>query len=96
MSILAKMQETQEQFELLQGHLNRLSGEMKAIEEQAAAEIASREKTSEEVRDALKRAQGAYQMLIQLGQEAGVVDENGTIIKEEAEVADPTATAANK
>lgn len=87
MDILAKMKDKEIRFEELKGLVNEQKKQIQGVTEEANKIIAGCNAKITEIEDEAKRLQGEYRLLVEFGQEAGLIDADGNIIEVSAEVA---------
>lgn len=93
MNIPVKLQEKEAQFDQLQGYLKERQAKIKEIQDEANKQIAALNTEAEQITDEMKRTQGEYRLLVELGKEAGVLDAEGKpVLVEAAEEAQTTVS----
>jgi alpha-glucuronidase len=77
MDILAKMKEKNDQFEQLKAGVIERQNKIAQIQQEANAAIQGLNNEVTQITDEMKRVQGEYRLLSEMGIEAGVLDESG-------------------
>lgn len=85
MNIIVKMESVEKNFNELKDYAIQLNNEIKSIQDQANTEIQNRNQKLQEINNEMNRVQGEHRILVELGKEQGVLNEDGAPIQQDAE-----------
>ena len=85
MDILLRMKETTARFEELKTEIAARENKINEIKEDALNKINRLEDEISHILTEMAKCQGEYRLLIELGQEQGLIDEDGNIVEQEVE-----------